>query len=135
MDQVDGGDFKEGLQLRLMDPSTGGPHSEWYKFKGSEIAKIQKADQHRLALLSQEIPAARQMTKDAVYLAMNHTSIDVSALTVVRSDTAAQRSPLPPVVASRGVVAVRHGSPTVCCAASEMWPAFRVVRTRSMRIS
>ena len=69
MDQVDGGDFKEGLQLRLMDPSTGGPHSEWYKFKGSEIAKIQKADQHRLALLSQEIPAARQMTKDAVYLA------------------------------------------------------------------
>ena len=71
MDQVDGGDFKEGLQLRLMDPSTGKPYSAWYKFKGSEIVKIQKAgfDKRKLALLSLEIDAARQITEDAVRLA------------------------------------------------------------------
>ena len=65
------GDLKEGLQLRLMDPSTGGPYSEWYKYTGSEIVKIQKAgiNRRKLAELSQKIPAARQMTKDAVYLA------------------------------------------------------------------
>ena len=65
------GDLKEGLQLRLMDPSTGGPYSEWYKYTGSEIVKIIQAEGNRreLARLSLEIPAARQMTKDAVLLA------------------------------------------------------------------
>ena len=71
MGQVDGGDFKEGLQLRLMDPSTGGPYSAWYKFKGSEIVKIQKAGTNRkeLARFSLEIDAARRITEDAVRLA------------------------------------------------------------------
>ncbi len=65
------GDLKEGLQLRLMDPSTGGPYSEWYKYTGSEIVKIIQTNggPQTLARLSLEIPAARQMTKDAVYLA------------------------------------------------------------------
>jgi hypothetical protein len=54
-----------------MDPSTGGPYSEWYKYTGSEIVKIIQAEGNRreLARLSLEIPAARQMTKDAVLLA------------------------------------------------------------------
>ena len=65
------GDLKEGLQLRLMDPSMGEPYSEWYKYTGSQIVKIIQAEGNRreLARLSLEIPAARQMTKDAVYLA------------------------------------------------------------------
>ena len=65
------GDLKDGLQLRLMDPSTGEPYHEWYKYTGSEIVKIIQAEGNRreLARLSLEIPAARQMTKDAVYLA------------------------------------------------------------------
>ena len=37
------GDLKEGLQLRLMDPSTGEPYHEWYKYTGSEIVKIIQA--------------------------------------------------------------------------------------------
>jgi len=71
MDQVDGGDFKEGLQLRLMDPSTGKPYRGRYKFKGSEIVKIQKAgiNRNELARLSLEIDAARRITEDAVRLA------------------------------------------------------------------
>ncbi len=71
MGRVDGGDLKEGLQLRLMDPSTGEPYSEWYKFTGSQIAEIIQNDRNlrELARLSLEIPAARQMTKDAVRLA------------------------------------------------------------------
>jgi hypothetical protein len=71
MGRVDGGDLKDGLQLRLMDPSTGEPYSEWYKYTGSQIVKIIQAEgnRHELARLSLEIPAARQMTKDAVYLA------------------------------------------------------------------
>ena len=43
MGRVSGGDLKDGLQLRLMDPSTGKPYSAWYKFKGSEIVEIQDA--------------------------------------------------------------------------------------------
>lgn len=60
-----------------MDPSTGGPYSEWYKYTGSEIVKIIQAEGNvrELARLSQKIPAARQMTKDAVYLA---TGLDAS---------------------------------------------------------
>ena len=52
------GDLKEGLQLRLMDPSTGGPYSEWYKYTRSEIVKIIQAEGNlrKLALLSLERP-------------------------------------------------------------------------------
>ena len=52
------GDLKEGLQLRLMDPSTGGPYSAWYKYTGSEIVKIIQAEGNlrKLALLSLERP-------------------------------------------------------------------------------
>jgi hypothetical protein len=53
-----------------MDPSTGEPYSEWYKYTGSQIAKIIRSKKpDELARLSLEIPAARQMTKDAVRLA------------------------------------------------------------------
>ena len=102
MGRVDGGDLKEGLQLRLMDPSTGEPYHEWYKYTGSEIVKIIQTEGNplELARLSLEIPAARQMTKDAVYLAAGLDAPDG-----LRADTE-----LPPwVPGSRNLFVVFNG--------------------------